>query len=80
MGLKGTDAAKKSADFILTDDNFSTIVKAVSEGRTVYDNIVNIYHLYIANQPYGSAGYFHRYYVWQNAAYHRRHARTFVSI
>ena len=40
MGLKGTDAAKEAADFILTDDNFSTIAKAVSEGRTVYDNIV----------------------------------------
>ncbi|MGB5443865.1 MAG: HAD-IC family P-type ATPase [Psychromonas sp.] len=40
MGLKGTDAAKEAADFILTDDNFSTIAKAVNEGRTVYDNIV----------------------------------------
>ncbi len=40
MGLKGTDAAKEAADFVLTDDNFSTIATAIREGRTVYDNIV----------------------------------------
>ncbi len=40
MGHKGTDAAKEAADFVLTDDNFSTIARAVAEGRTVYDNIV----------------------------------------
>ncbi|MDH3386586.1 MAG: HAD-IC family P-type ATPase [Gammaproteobacteria bacterium] len=40
MGKKGTDAAKDAADFILTDDNFSTIARAIAEGRTVYDNIV----------------------------------------
>jgi magnesium-transporting ATPase (P-type) len=40
MGQKGTDAAKEAADFVLTDDNFSTIALAVREGRTVYDNIV----------------------------------------
>lgn len=40
MGQKGTDAAKEAADFVLTDDNFSTIEKAILEGRTVYDNIV----------------------------------------
>ncbi|GMG86637.1 cation-transporting P-type ATPase [Biformimicrobium ophioploci] len=40
MGKKGTDAAREAADIILTDDNFATIVRAVQEGRTVYDNIV----------------------------------------
>ena len=42
MGQKGSEAAKEAAEIVLADDNFASIVAAVREGRTVYDNIKKV--------------------------------------
>jgi magnesium-transporting ATPase (P-type) len=52
MGIAGTDVAKEAADMILTDDNFSSIVNAIEEGRAVYDNIRRfVGYIFASNMP-----------------------------
>lgn len=48
MGIAGSDVAKESSDMILADDNFATIINAVEEGRSIYENIQKFLHFLLA--------------------------------
>ena len=49
MGINGTDVSKNASDMILMDDNFSTIIEAVREGRGIYDNIRKAVHFLLSS-------------------------------
>ncbi|MBW3022596.1 calcium-translocating P-type ATPase, PMCA-type [Candidatus Woesearchaeota archaeon] len=50
MGIRGTEVAKEASDMILSDDNFSTIISAVKEGRRIFDNIRKfVNYLFVCN-------------------------------
>ncbi len=52
MGLNGTDVAREAADIVLTDDNFATIIKAVEQGRAIYQNIRKFMtYILVSNMP-----------------------------
>ena len=48
MGVKGTDVAKEASDMVLADDNFTSIVAAVEEGRTIFDRLRNVITLLLS--------------------------------
>jgi magnesium-transporting ATPase (P-type) len=48
MGMKGTEVAKESADIVITDDNFASIVRGIAEGRVAYANIRKVVYMLVS--------------------------------
>ena len=59
MGITGTEVAKDASSMVLTDDNFSTIVKAISNGRSIYANIKNAIKFLLAGNTAGILSVFY---------------------
>ncbi len=59
MGITGTEVSKNAASMVLTDDNFSTIVKAVAAGRSIYANIKNSIQFLLAGNTAGIISVFY---------------------
>lgn len=53
MGITGTEVAKDAADMVLTDDNFSTIIKSISNGRSIFGNIKNAIRFLLSGNTSG---------------------------
>lgn len=70
MGVAGTDVTKSAADMVLADDNFSTIVAAVEEGRVIYNNIKKfIYFLFSSNMGLVFAIFFTVIFGWKQPVF-----------
>ena len=50
MGLSGTDVAKEAADMVLLDDNFTTILRAIEEGKSIFYNIRNFVRFQVCEE------------------------------